>query len=131
MNGNKAVLDSNFLIYISKGLIDLSRLRSTYDELYVSIITYIEVYGFNFANSHEKAVLDNVFAYLKRIDVSSAIAEKTIEYRQNDIKKIKLPDALILATAKSIEADLITNNQKDFENIDATVSLVDINRFIL
>jgi predicted nucleic acid-binding protein len=131
MNGNKAVLDSNFLIYISKGLIDLNHLRSTYDELYVSIVTYIEVYGYRFSNSTEKAVLDNVFAYLKRIDVSSAIAEKTIEYRQNDIRKIKLPDALILATAKSIGADLITNNQKDFENIDATVSLVDINRFVL
>jgi hypothetical protein len=37
MNGNKAVLDSNFLIFLSKGLIDLELLKDTYDDLCVSI----------------------------------------------------------------------------------------------
>ena len=131
MSGNRAVLDSNFLIYISKGLIDLDKLRSTYDELFVSIITYIEVYGYKFANAGERDVLDDVFANLERIDVSSAIAEKTIEYRKSDIRKINLPDALILATAHLNEAELITNNCKDFEGLDGAVKLIGIERFLL
>lgn len=131
MSGNRAVLDSNFLIYISKGLIDLDKLCSAYDELFVSIITYIEVYGYKFANAGERYVLDEVFANLERVDVSSGIAEKTIEYRKNDVRKINLPDALILATANLHEAELITNNCKDFDGFDRTVNLIGIERFVL
>jgi rRNA-processing protein FCF1 len=40
MSGNKAVLDSNAIIYASKQTIDVEKLLVAFDEFYVSIITY-------------------------------------------------------------------------------------------
>lgn len=123
MNGNKAVLDSNFLIFVSKGLIDPKRLRPEYDELYVSIITYIEVYAYDFPDEIQKDRLDQVFDHLKIIDIDHEIADQTIIYRKSKARKIKLPDAAILATAKIISADLITDNYADFQSIDSSVNV--------
>lgn len=38
--------------------------------------------------------------------------------------KIKLPDAIILATAKKMKADLKTANVDDFKNVDKSVKLI-------
>lgn len=129
MNGNKAVLDSNFLIFLSKGLIDRENLRSNYDRLYVSIITYIEVYAYDFADENQKQSLDKVFNNLEIIEINKDVADQTIVYRKNKTKKIKLPDAAILATAKIINADLITNNYGDFQGIDSSVNVVNLDGF--
>lgn len=129
MNGNKAVLDSNFLIFLSKGMIDLEPVRSRYEELYVSIISYIEVYAYDFVDQDQKARLDNVFDYLGVIDVKSELADQAIIYRKNKTRKIKLPDAIILAAASSVEADLITDNHKDFVNIDSSVKVISLDDF--
>jgi predicted nucleic acid-binding protein len=53
-----------------------------------------------------------------------AIAQKVIQYRQLEHKKIKIPDAIILATAKVMEADLLTDDWDDFQTIDDTVTVV-------
>jgi predicted nucleic acid-binding protein len=42
------VLDSNMVIYLSKGLVDLSDLPKD-DDCCVSIVTYMEVMGYAFA----------------------------------------------------------------------------------
>jgi predicted nucleic acid-binding protein len=73
--------------------------------------------------------LDDVFTFLETIDVNLKIADQTIEYRKANTKKIELPDAVILATARSSGADLITNNLREFEDIDPVVSLVEIGDF--
>ena len=126
MNGNKAVLDSNFLILLSKGKIDWEPLRARYDKLYASIITYIEVYGYNFADEDQKTSLDDVFNYLEIIEVGSEIADQAIIYRKSTTKKIKLPDAVILASAKRADADLITDNYKDFFSIDPSINVISL-----
>jgi predicted nucleic acid-binding protein len=51
MSGNKTILDSNVIIFASKEKIDVEDLFSRYDEFYVSIITYMEVYAFDFQSS--------------------------------------------------------------------------------
>jgi len=121
MSGNKAILDSNLLIFLSKNLIDRRKLYSKYDEFCVSIITYMEVYAFDFPNKTEKDALDLTFANLEIIELSREIADQSIIYRKNKIKKIKLPDAIILASAKYADADLLTDDWDDFQNVDSTV----------
>lgn len=54
MNGNRVVLDSNLLIYRSKGRIDRDLLTVEYDYLAASIITYIEVYAYAFDDETKK-----------------------------------------------------------------------------
>lgn len=46
-----AVLDSNVVISLSKRQITLNRLTSKYNKFSISIITYLEVLGFNFETS--------------------------------------------------------------------------------
>ena len=126
MNGNKAILDSNLLIFLSKGKIDRQKLYSKYDEFCVSIITYMEVYAFDFPNKNEKDSLDRTFASLEIIEINQEIADQAIIYRKNKIKKIKLPDAIILASAKYANAELLTDDWDDFQNIDSTVVVKDL-----
>ncbi len=129
MSGTSALLDSNALIYASKGLIDAEKLLSYSDNYFVSIITYIEVYAYEFSDPAEKDAVDRIFDSLEIIGLDKAVAEHAIDYRKNSVKKVKLPDAVILATAKFIGADLITNNLSDFENIDSTINLTGIDKF--
>ncbi len=131
MSGTKALLDSNAIIYSTKQIIDAERLLSEHDEYYASIITFIEVYSYEFPNEAEKKIADEIFENLEIVVLDNYIAEQAIIYRKNPLKKIKLPDAVILAAAKILGADLITNNRKDFENVDPTVTLSEIERFKL
>jgi len=126
MNGTKAVLDSNVIIFASKEMIDVDKMLSRYDDFYASVITYAEVYAFNFQNPFEKDITDEIFANLEIIELNREIADQAIIYRKNKFKKIKLPDAIILATAKYINADLLTDDWDDFQNIDSSVNVKDI-----
>ncbi len=126
MNGNKSALDSNLIILASKQQIDTEKLLSLYDEFYVSIVTYMEVYAYNFQNQDEKDLIDELFANLEIVEVNRAIADQAIIYRKNKIKKIKLPDAIILATAKYLNADLLSDDWDDFQGIDNSVNVLAI-----
>ena len=126
MSGTKAVLDSNAIILGSKGEIDVEDLLSGYDKFFASIITYAECYAFDFQNPLEKEITDEIFAGLEIIELNKAVADLAISYRKNKIKKIKLPDAIILASAKYANADLLTDDWDDFQNIDSTVIVKDI-----
>ena len=126
MSGNKTVFDSNVIIFVSKGKIDLAKLCSKYDKFYVSIITYVEVYAYDFPVQAEKDMIDEIFDNVEIIELNKAVADQAITYRKNKLKKIKLPDAVILATAKYADADLLTDDWDDFQNIDSTVNVIDL-----
>lgn len=128
MNGNKAILDTNVIILASKKQIDIEKLLNSYDEFYTSVITLMEVYGFDFTNKKEKDLVDEMFGNLEVEEVNIAIAKQVIIYRKNK-KKIKLPDAIILATAKNLGADLITDDWDDFINIDKEVVIKKLDAF--
>ncbi len=129
MNGTKSVLDSNVIIFASKQIIDSQKLLAAYDEFYVSIITYMEVYAYDFTNADEKSFIDELFANLKIVEINRAIADLAILYRKNKTKKIKLPDAIILATTKYLNADLLTDDYDDFETIDSSLNVLSLDSF--
>ncbi|HEX8565327.1 MAG TPA: type II toxin-antitoxin system VapC family toxin [Pyrinomonadaceae bacterium] len=126
MSGNKAVLDSNVIILASKGRIDTDKLLADYDEFYVSIVTYMEVYAYEFDNSDERTLIDELFTNLGIVELNRIVADQAIIYRKNKTKKIKLPDAVILATAKVLNADLLSDDWNDFQGIDASVSVINL-----
>jgi predicted nucleic acid-binding protein len=128
MNGNKALLDSNVIIFASKQKIDTEKLLSLYDEFYVSIISYMEVYAYEFDDADEKALIDELFVNLEIVEINRAVADQAIIYRKNKSKKIKLPDAAILATAKHLNADLLSDDWDDFQNIDSSVNVSNLDR---
>ena len=126
MSGNKALLDTNCIIFASKQKLDYEKLLLRYDSFYVSIITYMEVYSYDFINTEEKQLVDELFKALEIIDINKSVAEQAINYRKNKTKKIKLPDAIILATAKYIGAALITDDWDDFQEIDSDLLVIKI-----
>jgi predicted nucleic acid-binding protein len=81
----------------------------------ISVITKIEVLGFNTTDNQYKILTDfmddaNVF------DLTTEVADICINLRKKH--KTKLPDAIIAATALAANATLITRNISDFKNID-------------
>jgi len=123
MSGNCAVLDSNIIILASKQELNVDDLIEKYDRFYVSIITYMEVSGFKNISEKEKVIIERFFNNVEIIDVGREIAKTVIDYKINQSKKIKLPDAIILATAKFVNGNLITRNINDFIDIDNSVKI--------
>ena len=126
MNGNKILLDTNVIIFASKQLINIDLFIANYDYYYVSIITFMEVYSYEFANSSEKSLIDALFESVEVVDVNKSIATIAIQIRKNKQKRIKLPDAIILATAKFLNLPLLTDDWDDFSNIDETILISNI-----
>jgi predicted nucleic acid-binding protein len=122
MSGNKGLLDSNVIIDISKGNLSTESIIKDYDYLYTSIISYVETLGYQFTDEEEKELVLEVLKQVEIVDLNKTIADIAIQYRQR--RKIKLPDALVLATAKYLDADLLTSDVADFKNVDSSVRLV-------
>jgi predicted nucleic acid-binding protein len=122
MNGKKALLDSNIIIYISKGFIRIDDILNEYEEIYISLITYIETLGYNFGNSEEEALIDQLLQSFNIINIDIQIADISIKYRK--IRQIKIADSIVLATANYKNCDLITRNVSDFQNIDANINII-------
>jgi predicted nucleic acid-binding protein len=123
MTGNKAILDSNVIIDAVRKLIDIEKSIFQYKYVYISLITYIEVLGYNFKDENEKIITTQILGMFEIINPDIEIADFTINYRK--LKKIKVPDAIILATARKLDAKLLTSNISDFENIDDKVTIVE------
>ncbi len=91
----------------------------------------MEVYAYEFENADEKNLIDELFATLEIVEITRAIADQAIIYRKNKTKKIKLPDAIILASAKHLNADLLSDDWDDFNGVDNSVNVVNLDSLII
>jgi len=114
--GQEFLMDTNVIIgYLSKTLPDVA--SASIDELpaVISVITRIELLGWYDAPPAQlnklQSFIDNVQVY----DLNEEIILQTIALRQQH--KIKLPDAVIAATALVHDHTLLTRNTEDFKNI--------------
>jgi predicted nucleic acid-binding protein len=80
--------------------------------------------GFKFETEDEKNTIEKLLLSFEIIQTDMEIAKLVINYRLEN--KIKIPDAIILATAKKLKADLVTRNTDDFINVDKSVTLSNI-----
>lgn len=118
--GTGYLLDSNTVIdYIARLHPDKGRqwLNKIVDEeIIVSVITtQIEVLSFDPGKDDNYPVLVDFFEAASIFDLTGDVVSKTIRIRQ--MQKIKLPDAVIAATALCNGFTLVTRNTKDFRNI--------------
>ena len=104
MSGTNIVLDTNAVLYLLGGKLDPTTLPR--GEFFISFITELELLSYpNLSKSDEEKIKD----FIESVDVmglSSEIKGETIHLRRN--YKIKLPDAIICATALSLNASLLT-----------------------
>ncbi|HQR82211.1 MAG TPA: type II toxin-antitoxin system VapC family toxin [Thiotrichales bacterium] len=104
------LLDSNTLIYLSKELLPIDEVLPDGETYAVSVVTYMEVMGYPFESQEEENLILSLFSHFHIIMVDAAIANRVIALRKE--YKIKLPDAIICATALTHQAQLFTNDTR-------------------
>jgi PIN domain. len=77
---------------------------------YISIITEIELLSYPLLSSESEAEIHDFLADVTVIDLSQEIKQATINLRRQ--YRFKLPDAVIVATARHLDAELLTNDLK-------------------
>jgi predicted nucleic acid-binding protein len=110
MGSVKALFDTNILIDYLNGIRAAKDEIARFEQPLISLITWMEVLAGTDADEEPQ-----VRAFLRRFvcrGVDGAVAEHTIVLRQS--RRIKLPDAIIRATALNESALLVTRNTKDF-----------------
>jgi predicted nucleic acid-binding protein len=105
------LFDTNILIDHLNGIKKATKELQRSDDLAISVITWIEVMT-GAANKAQEAILRAFLTNFECLPVTNAVAERAAENRRS--RRIKLPDAVILATAETAGRQLVTRNVRDF-----------------
>lgn len=101
------LLDTNSIIYFFNGEKKISSLiEKAAEGISISFITEIEMLSFEIEDPSIKRKIAEFLKEIKIILIDEDIIKTTIEYRKK--LKLKVPDAIICATAKSLGLTLIT-----------------------
>ncbi len=114
----KALFDTNILIDYLNGIDFAEQELLLYEDKAISVITWIEV----MAGTNEKTEkmtrnwLQSIFTILT---LDEEISDQSVNIRK--LHRIKLPDAIIYATAQNTGRLLISRNTKDFSPEDPMI----------
>ena len=112
MNGSRVLLDTNAIAALLQGNLDLVELLKSVEWIGISIISEIEFLANPALNEEDKALFEN---FINRIDIidlnhlDTVLLTLILEVRKKS--KIKLPDAIIAATAIHNNAKIITTDE--------------------
>lgn len=81
----------------------------------LSIITKIEILGFSIQANDEQKIIETFISNSSVLALTEEIANQTILLRKS--QRIKLPDAIIAATALVHNLTLISRNETDFKKV--------------
>ena len=113
------IIDTNILIYHLAGVLTDQAEATLADALesgsYISIITRIELLGWRKHSLDSLKAAEVLLQTVSEIPLHEEIIRLCISFRQN--YPIKLPDAIIAATARYAKVPLMTRNMPDFERI--------------
>ncbi|MEM9886105.1 MAG: type II toxin-antitoxin system VapC family toxin [Bacteroidota bacterium] len=117
--GSKYLLDSNIAVYLMNGTLkgdehpDL--VSAIQDVPCISVISRMELLGWTPPTEEEADQIRDFVNHAIEYNLTEDIILRTIEIRKS--KRIKLPDAIIAATALSNDLILLTRNTSDFKGI--------------
>lgn len=108
--GLKALFDTNILVDYLSGIAAAKDEISLYDDKAISIITWMEVQiG---TDEADQMSVDRFLSKFTLLSLDAKVSAKAVAVRRNS--RIKLPDAIIWATALVESRLLVTRNVKDF-----------------
>jgi predicted nucleic acid-binding protein len=105
------VFDTNILIDYLNGMEQAAIDMDAHPDRAISRITWIEVLAGVYSGAEETATRSFLSTF-QLIEISSAVAHRTIEVRRDH--RLKLPDAIIYATTLDVQGELVTRNTRDF-----------------
>jgi hypothetical protein len=106
----KALFDTNILIDYLNGVEAAREEISRYDSPMISPITWMEVMVGT--SDDEKDTVRSFLSRFHQVDIDAKVAEIAVTVRRSH--KMRLPDAIIWASARTKNALLISRNTKDF-----------------
>ncbi len=106
----KALIDTNILIDYLNGIDAAREEIGRYETPLISTITWMEVMVG--AAGDEQASIRSFLSRFTQIGIDAEVAEIAVVIRREH--KIRLPDAIIWASAKRESALLVSRNTKDF-----------------
>jgi predicted nucleic acid-binding protein len=105
------LFDTNILIDHLNGVTKATREITRSKNPAISVITWIEVMT-GAASPGEEAILRAFLSNFQYFEITREVAERAAVIRRQ--KRLKMPDAIILATAEANGRQLVTRNVKDF-----------------
>jgi predicted nucleic acid-binding protein len=110
MNG-KFLLDTNIILEYLKGDSDVVHFLSEYANavLYISVITRMELLSFHGITQDEEIHIREIMDSINVLHLSEEIEKLAIDVRR--AMRIKLPDAVIAASAIVVDAVLFTRDR--------------------
>jgi len=117
----KYIWDTNIAIYyLQQQLPETAELfidKSLKNDLpFISAMTEIELLCWKNLTEQQTAIINKFIAGCTVIDLENSVKLQTVGIRK--IHKIKLPDAIIAASALVYDLTLLTRNLKDFKDIE-------------
>lgn len=113
------VLDTNSIIYY---LQDKEALFPIFDKIkqgeifpVISVITRIELLSFPKIIPEEENKIESLLFLFEIQNIDDNIVEATVEIRKK--YGLKIPDAIVAATALINDGTLVTRNEKDFKKV--------------
>jgi predicted nucleic acid-binding protein len=105
----KALFDTNILIDYLNGIAEAKDELERYRDPAISVITWMEVMVGT--TPETRAGTEAFLAGFNLMALDKSVAERSVIIRQS--KRIKLPDAIVWATAQVNNCILVTRNTKD------------------
>jgi predicted nucleic acid-binding protein len=115
----KAVLDTNILIDYLNGVDAARREIERYSRSMISPITWMEVLVG--AREGEDRPLRDFLGRFEQVPIDPIVADDAVGLRRRH--RIRLPDAIVWATARTRDALLVTRNTRDFPTDDPSVRM--------
>ncbi len=114
----QVVFDTNVLVDYLRGIDDARLEIERYRERTISLVTWMEVLV-GAADDDEEASLRSFLASFEVAEVDRRTAAEAVRLRRS--RRVRLPDAIVWATARVRQAVLVTRNTKDFPADDPGV----------
>ncbi len=115
----KALFDTNILIDYLRGIPAAREELDCHETRAISVITWMEVLT-GAPPAHAQATRD-FLAGFTLVPIDQAVADRAVAIRQR--YRLKLPDAIIWASAQAREMLLVTRDQRDFPAGDPGVRM--------
>lgn len=115
-----AVVDTNILIDYLNGSGKARAELDRFDTIYISLISWMEILT-GTAEGDEESEVRAFLRGFQVYPVDEGVAERAVDIRRRE--KIRLPDAVIWATAQQLGLLLVTRNSRDFPSRDPGIRI--------
>ncbi|MEO3405829.1 type II toxin-antitoxin system VapC family toxin [Mucilaginibacter sp. CAU 1740] len=114
MSGKEILVDTNIMLYLLNGDTAIEELLQG-KQIYISFITELELLGFKGLSDQQEKQIKNLLDDCSIISMSNSLKDQYVEVKKKH--SLKLPDAIIAATAIFFNLPFITSD-KQFRTID-------------